>query len=155
MLTPTSAVSKPPGERVDVDTEIARLVPLIEWVPRCLPDADDTWRVAARLRGGGDLGSTTPGVASTRPCPEVAAEFGVAWCAHTGGARTRPWVSYGTTACSGGQPGSAKPPPGAGPSRRGGPGEKSWIDPAHDFGKNTFMGVATRPSRLSDSGGPC
>src|SRR6204780_3765717 len=95
-----------PGQRVDAETEIARLVPFIEWLRGTSPDqliSADTWRSeVARVAcaAGADLindtwGGIDPGL------PEVAAEFDAGLvCSHTGGAlpRTRPFrVSYGTT----------------------------------------------------------
>lgn len=78
--------------------------------------------------------------------PEVAAEFGAGLvCAHTGGAlpRTRPFrVSYGTTtrgvvdAVISQVTAAAERAVAAGVAR-----EKVLIDPAHDFGKNTFHGL--------------
>ncbi|COW29141.1 dihydropteroate synthase [Mycobacterium tuberculosis] len=120
-----------PGERVDVDTEITRLVPFIEWLRGAYPDqliSVDTW------------GGVDPAM------PEVAAEFGAGLvCAHTGGAlpRTRPFrVSYGTTtrgvvdAVISQVTAAAERAVAAGVAR-----EKVLIDPAHDFGKNTFHGL--------------
>ncbi|ACT25855.1 dihydropteroate synthase 2 folP2 [Mycobacterium tuberculosis KZN 1435] len=95
-----------PGERVDVDTEITRLVPFIEWLRGAYPDqliSVDTWRAQvakAACAAGADLINDTWGGVDPA-MPEVAAEFGAGLvCAHTGGAlpRTRPFrVSYGTT----------------------------------------------------------
>jgi dihydropteroate synthase len=140
-----------PGQSVDEDTEIARLVPFIEWLRGAYPDqliSVDTWRSGvARVAcaAGADLiNDTWEGVDPA--LPEVAAEFGAGLvCSHTGGAqpRTRPFrVSYGTrtrgvvddvirrvTA-------AAERAVAAGVAR-----ERVLIDPAHDFGKNTFHGL--------------
>lgn len=140
-----------PGENVDADTEIARLVPFIEWLRGTYPDqliSVDTWRSeVARLAcaAGADLindtwGGIDPGIA------EVAAEFGAGLvCAHTGGAlpRTRPFrVSYGTTTRGVVDDvirqvtAAAERAVAAGVAR-----DRVLIDPAHDFGKNTFHGL--------------
>ncbi|WP_079098427.1 dihydropteroate synthase [Mycobacterium tuberculosis] len=140
-----------PGERVDVDTEITRLVPFIEWLRGAYPDqliSVDTWRAQvakAACAAGADLINDTWGGVDPA-MPEVAAEFGAGLvCAHTGGAlpRTRPFrVSYGTTtrgvvdAVISQVTAAAERAVAAGVGR-----EKVLIDPAHDFGKNTFHGL--------------
>lgn len=140
-----------PGERVDVDTEITRLVPFIEWLRGAYPDqliSVDTWRAQvakAACAAGADLINDTWGGVDPA-MPEVAAEFGAGLvCAHTGGAlpRTRPFrVSYGTTtrgvvdAVISQVTAAAERAVAAGVAR-----EKVLIDPAHDFGKNTFHGL--------------
>jgi dihydropteroate synthase len=141
-----------PGESIDADAEIARVVPFIEWLRNAYPDqliSIDTWRSeVARLacRAGADLINDSWG-GYDPAMPEVAAEFGAGLvCSHTGGARprTRPFrVSYGistrgvvddvirevTTA--------ADKAVAAGVAR-----DRVLIDPTHDFGKNTFHGLA-------------
>jgi dihydropteroate synthase len=141
-----------PGESVDTKTEIARVVPFIEWLRDAYPDqliSIDTWRseVARQAcRAGADLINDTWGGIDPA-MPEVAAEFGAGLvCSHTGGLppRTRPFrVSYGistrgvvddvirevTTA--------AEKAVAAGVAR-----DRVLIDPTHDFGKNTFHGLA-------------
>ena len=141
-----------PGDGVDADQEIARVVPFIEWLRETYPTqliSVDTWRATVAKQAcaaGADLindtwGGVDPGL------PEVAAEFGAGLvCSHTGGAapRTRPFrVSYGhtvrgvvddviaevTTA--------AERAVAAGVAR-----DRIFIDPTHDFGKNTFHGLA-------------
>ena len=140
-----------PGETVDENTEIARLVPFIEWLRAAYPDqliSVDTWRSGvARVAcaAGADLindtwGGVDPAVA------EVAAEFNAGLvCAHTGGAlpRTRPFrVSYGTTTRGVVDDvirqvtGAAERAVAVGVAR-----DRVLIDPAHDFGKNTFHGL--------------
>jgi len=79
--------------------------------------------------------------------PEVAAEFGAGLvCSHTGGARprTRPFrVSYGTSTRGvvddviGEVSAAAQRAVAAGVAR-----DRVLIDPTHDFGKNTFHGLA-------------
>src|SRR5581483_5658688 len=78
---------------------------------------------------------------------EVAAEFGAGLvCSHTGGAqpRTRPFrVSYGTS--TGGVVDDVIREVTAAAERAvavGVPRDRVLIDPTHDFGKNTFHGLA-------------
>ncbi|ODQ97853.1 dihydropteroate synthase [Mycobacterium intermedium] len=140
-----------PGETVDAKTEVARLVPFIEWVRETYPDqliSADTWRSeVARLAcaAGADLiNDTWAGVDPT--LPEVAAEFGAGLvCSHTGGAqpRTRPFrVNYGTTTRGVVDDvlrqvvTAAERAVAAGVAR-----DRVLIDPTHDFGKNTFHGL--------------
>jgi dihydropteroate synthase len=140
-----------PGQNVDENTEIARLVPFIEWLRAAYPDqliSVDTWRSGvARVAcaAGADLindtwGGVDPAIA------EVAAEFNAGLvCAHTGGAlpRTRPFrVSYGTTTRGVVDDAirqvttAAERAVAVGVAR-----DRVLIDPAHDFGKNTFHGL--------------
>jgi dihydropteroate synthase len=141
-----------PGDNVDADTEIARLVPFIEWLRHTYPDqliSVDTWRSdVARMActAGADLindtwGGIDPALAA------VAAEFGAGLvCSHTGGAlpRTRPFrVSYGATTRGAVDDvirqvtAAAERAVAAGVAR-----DRVLIDPTHDFGKNTFHGLA-------------
>ncbi|OBA76914.1 dihydropteroate synthase [Mycobacterium sp. 1554424.7] len=140
-----------PGEGVDEDTEIARLVPFVEWLRGAYPDqliSADTWRSGvARVAcaAGADLINDTWG-GIDRALPEVAAESGAGLvCSHTGGAlpRTRPFrVSYGTATRGVVDDvirqvtGAAERAVAAGVAR-----DRVLIDPAHDFGKNTFHGL--------------
>ncbi|BDB44401.1 inactive dihydropteroate synthase 2 [Mycobacterium kiyosense] len=140
-----------PGEIVDPDTEVARLVPFIEWLRATYPDqliSVDTWRSeVARLAcaAGADIvNDTWAGIDAG--LPQVAAEFGAGLvCSHTGGAapRTRPFrVSYGTTTrgvvddviCQ--VTAAAERAVAVGVAR-----DRILIDPTHDFGKNTFHGL--------------
>ncbi|GAB3012779.1 dihydropteroate synthase [Mycobacterium bourgelatii] len=140
-----------PGETVDAETEVARLVPFIEWIRVTYPDqliSADTWRSeVARLAcaAGADLINDT--WAGVDPAlPEVAAEFGAGLvCSHTGGAqpRTRPFrVNYGTTTRGVVDDvlrqvvTAAERAVAAGVAR-----DRVLIDPTHDFGKNTFHGL--------------
>jgi dihydropteroate synthase len=141
-----------PGEPVDTDEEIARVVPFIEWLRGEYRDqliSIDTWRVAVAKQAcaaGADLindswSGAEPGLA------EVAAEFDAGLvCSHTGGAtpRTRPFrVSYGHTIRGvvddviAEVTAAAEGAVAAGVARG-----KILIDPTHDFGKNTFHGLA-------------
>ncbi len=141
-----------PGETVDAETEIARVVPFIEWLRAGYPDqliSVDTWRSVVARRAcaaGADLiNDTWAGV--DPQLPAVAAEFGAGLvCSHTGGAapRTRPFrVSYGMTTRGVVDDvirvltGAAERAVAAGVS-----GDRVLIDPTHDFGKNTFHGLA-------------
>jgi dihydropteroate synthase len=155
-----------PGEFVDAEMEIARLVPFIEWLRAAYPDqliSVDTWRSEVAkvvCAAGADLindtwGGIDPGLA------EVAAEFDAGLvCSHTGGAlpRTRPFrVTYGTTTRGVVDDvirqvtTAAERAVAAGVSR-----DRILIDPAHDFGKNTFHGllVLRHVSDLVQTGWP-
>ena len=151
-LIDVGGVKAGPGEGVDTDEEIDRVVPFIEWLRGAYPNlliSIDTWRCAVAKRAvaaGADLindtwGGAEPGLS------EVAAEWGVGLvCSHTGGAapRTRPFrVSYGTTPRGvvddviSEVTAAAERAVAAGVSR-----DAILIDPTHDFGKNTFHGLA-------------
>lgn len=141
-----------PGEVVDADEEIARVVPFIEWLRGAYPDqliSVDTWRAAVAKQAcaaGADLINDTwagadPGL------PEVAAEFGAGLvCSHTGGAvpRTRPFrVNYGITERGvvddviAEVTAAAEHAVSVGVAR-----DAIVIDPTHDFGKNTYHGLS-------------
>jgi dihydropteroate synthase len=141
-----------PGEIIDTETETARVVPFIEWLRDTYPDqliSIDTWRseiARAACRAGADLINDTWG-GFDPAIPEVAAEFGAGLvCSHTGGVRprTRPFrVNYGTSTrgvvddvirevTAAAQHAVAV---GVAPDR-------VLVDPTHDFGKNTFHGLA-------------
>jgi len=140
-----------PGESVDADAEIARLVPFIEWLRGAYPDqliSVDTWRSeVARVAcaAGADLINDTWGGIDPA-MPQVAAEFGAGLvCSHTGGTlpRTRRFrVSYGTTPRGVVDDvirqvtAAAERAVACGVAR-----DRVLIDPAHDFGKNTFHGL--------------
>jgi dihydropteroate synthase len=141
-----------PGERIDTEAEIARVVPFISWIREAYPDqliSIDTWRsdVARHAcRAGADLINDSWG-GYDPAMPEVAAEFGAGLvCSHTGGARprTRPFrVSYGTSTRAvvddviDEVTTAAEKAVAAGVDR-----DHILIDPTHDFGKNTFHGLA-------------
>ncbi len=141
-----------PGEFVDVDEEINRVVPFIGWLRAAYPDqliSVDTWRAEVARRAcaaGADLVNDTwagadPGL------PAVAAEFGAGLvCSHTGGAapRTRPFrVAYGTTtrgvvdAVIADVTAAAEHAVANGVAR-----DAILIDPTHDFGKNTHHSLS-------------
>jgi dihydropteroate synthase len=155
-----------PGDEVDEAEEIRRVLPFVERVKARHPDlliSVDTWRsgVAKRVcAAGADLVNDT--WAGHDPAlVDVAAEYGVGLvCSHTGGAvpRTRPHrVSYGTT------------PEGvvddvldtlrtaAARAVAAGVHPRSvLLDPTHDFGKNTWHGLALlrATGRLVELGHP-
>jgi dihydropteroate synthase len=141
-----------PGDVVDADEEIARVVPFIEWLRGAYPDqliSVDTWRAAVAKQAcaaGADIindtwGGSDPGLAG------VAAEFGAGLvCSHTGGAvpRTRPFrVNYGLSERGvvddvvAEVTSAAERAVAAGVARA--PGR---IDPTHHFGKNTHHGLS-------------
>ena len=141
-----------PGVMVDVDEEIARVVPFIEWLRATFPDqliSVDTWRAEVAKQAcaaGADLINDTWGGVD----PElagVAAEFGAGLvCSHTGGAvpRTRPFrVSYGIS--ERGVVDDVIAEVTAAAERAAALGVRRdgiLIDPTHDFGKNTYHGLS-------------
>jgi dihydropteroate synthase len=141
-----------PGQAVATSEEIARVVPFIEWIRATYPDlliSVDTWRVEVAKQAcaaGADLINDTWGGAEPG-LPEVAAEFGAGLvCSHTGGAspRTRPFrVSYGTSTRGVVDDVVAEVTAAARRAVAAGvPRDAILIDPTHDFGKNTFHGLA-------------
>ncbi|WP_207546039.1 dihydropteroate synthase [Mycobacterium intracellulare] len=155
-----------PGQEVDADTEIARLVPFIEWLRDAYPDhviSADTWRsevAKVACAAGADLINDT--WAGVDPAlPEVAAEFGAGLvCSHTGNAqpRTRPFrVNYGTATRGvvddviAQVTAAAERAVACGVAR-----DRVLIDPTHDFGKNTFHGLVLlrHVGDLVDTGWP-
>ena len=141
-----------PGTVVDADEEIRRVVPFIEWVRATYPQqciSVDTWRasVAAQACAAGADVINDTWAGHDPALPEVAAEFGAGLvCSHTGGAvpRTRPFrVNYGSTVTGvvddviAEVTAAAERAVAVGVRRDG-----ILIDPTHDFGKNTFHGLA-------------
>jgi dihydropteroate synthase len=137
-----------PGDVVDVDEEIRRVVPFVAAVRERHPDvviSVDTWRGAVgrlAVAEGADLLNDT--WAGTDPTlAEVAAETGVGIvCSHTGGAvpRLRPHrVRYADVVADVVEEvtGQAERLVAMGVPREG-----ILVDPTHDFGKNTFHGLA-------------
>ena len=155
-----------PGQTVNADEEIARVVPFIEWLRAAYPRqliSVDPWRAGvAKLAcaAGADLINDT-GAGADPGLPAVAAEFGAGLvCSHTGGAipRTRPFrVSYGTStrgvvdAVIADVTAAAENAVAHGVAR-----EKVLIDPTHDFGKNTYHSLALlrHVKDLVDTGWP-
>jgi dihydropteroate synthase len=136
------------GETVDVDEEIRRVVPFVAAVRQRHPDvvlSVDTWRheVARQVCvEGADLINDTWAGADPR-LAEVAAEYGVGIvCSHTGHLppRTDPHrVRYADVVAE------VAAELVAAAERMvaiGVPAEGILIDPTHDFGKNTWHGLA-------------
>ena len=151
-----------PGELVDRDEEIRRVVPFIAELRRRFPQvvlSVDTWRAeVARcaVDAGADLINDT-WAGHDRRVVEVAAETGAGLvCSHTGDAapRTRPYrVGYPDmvadviaelrTAVRRAE-------------RAGVRADGILVDPTHDFGKNTFHGLELlrRTGELTELGYP-
>ena len=94
-IVDVGGVKAGPGEMVDVDEEIARVVPFIEWLRGTFPDqliSVDTWRAEVAKQAcaaGADLINDTWAGADP-DLPGVAAEFNAGLvCSHTGGAAPR------------------------------------------------------------------
>jgi len=133
-----------PGGFIDADEEKRRVVSFVERVRASYPDlviSVDTWRAEvgrAVCEVGADVLNDAWGGADPS-LVDVAAEYDAALiCTHTGGAtpRTRPFrVEYDdvVAAAIADTVGYAERAVAAGVSR-----ESVVIDPAHDFGKNTF-----------------
>lgn len=151
-LVDIGGVKAGPGDHVDVVEELRRVVPFLSRIRSAHPDlllSVDTWRAEVAKQAcaaGADLINDTwaghdPGLA------EVAAAHGVGLvCSHTGGAvpRTRPHrVSYGDSPDGivddvlAGLTATASRAVEAGV-----PAESLLLDPTHDFGKNTWHGLA-------------
>ena len=141
-----------PGQEVGLEEELERVVPFVARMRAAHPGlllSVDTWRaeVAERAcQAGADLVNDTWAGHDPR-LPAVAAAHGAGLvCSHTGGARprTRPHrVAYGTTS-----EGVVDDVVAAliDAARRaldaGVPPEALLVDPTHDFGKNTWHGLA-------------
>ena len=151
-----------PGSTVEVTEELRRTVPFVAAVRAAYPDvviSVDTWRheVAREVcAAGADLINDSWGGWDDR-LPEVAAEFGAALvCSHAGGLppRTRPYrVAYAdvmadvldrTLTLA-----NRAVAVGVDPAR-------IIIDPAHDFGKNTWhsLEVTRRLAEMVETGWP-
>jgi dihydropteroate synthase len=145
-----------PGDEVSPEEEIRRTVPLIAAVREAYPDlviSVDTWRHdvgRAACEAGADLLNDTK-------LTEVAAEFGAALvCSHAGGQppRTRPFrLAYDDVVADVletvlGLAGRAV--------RAGVDPARVIIDPAHDFGKNSWhsLEVSRRLPELIATGWP-
>ena len=151
-----------PGDEVDVREEVRRTVPFIAAIREAYPDlviSVDTWRHEVgreACAAGADLLNDSWGGWDTR-LAEVAAEFGAGVvCSHAGHLppRTRPFrVAYpdvvedvlaGTLALA------------ARALAVGVEEERILIDPAHDFGKNTWhsLEITRRLGELVATGWP-
>ncbi|VEG57231.1 dihydropteroate synthase [Mycolicibacterium aurum] len=151
-IVDVGGVKAGPGVSVDVDEEITRVVPFIEWLRATFPDqliSVDTWRAEVAKQAcaaGADLINDTWG-GHDQDLAAVAAEFGAGLvCSHTGGAvpRTRPFrVNYGLSergvvdAVIAETTAAADRAVALGVRRDG-----ILIDPTHDFGKNTYHGLS-------------
>jgi dihydropteroate synthase len=151
-----------PGKQVDAREEIRRTAGFVAAVRARYPDvviSVDTWRheaARAACAAGADLINDSWGGHDER-LPEVAAEFGAGLvCSHAGRQqpRTRPFrVSYADVVADvlrhtvhlAGQAVRAGVAP-----------ERVVIDPAHDFGKNTWhsLEVTRRLAELTATGWP-
>ena len=136
-----------PGDDVDVAEEIDRVVPLIAAARGRHPDVTlsvDTWRAPvaeAAIAAGADLINDT--WAGFDPeLVEVAGQHQVGYvCSHTGGItpRTRPHrVHYDDVVADVIAETTALAERAA---SLGVPEERIFIDPTHDFGKNTYHGL--------------
>jgi len=151
-LVDIGGVKAGPGDDVDVAEELRRVVPFLARIRAAHPNlllSVDTWRAEVAeeaCAAGVDLINDTwaghdPAVA------EVAAAHGAGLvCSHTGGAlpRTRPHrVRYGDSPDGvvddvlAGLTATARAAVAAGV-----PAESLLLDPTHDFGKNTWHGLA-------------
>ncbi len=137
-----------PGEEVDTATEAGRVVPMVAWVREHYPNmliSVDTWRadVAARAcEVGADLINDTWAGADPDLVSVAALHRAGVVCSHTGGAvvRTRPHrVSYDDVVAEvvSTLTIAAERALAAGVHR-----DSIVIDPTHDFGKNTWHGLA-------------
>ncbi len=140
-----------PGAEIDAEEEKRRVVDFVAWVRGEFPDlviSVDTWRAEvgrAVCAAGADLLNDAWGGADP-DLPAVAAEHGAALvCTHTGGVtpRTRPFrAEYDDVVADivASLVGQAERAVAIGVDR-----DRILIDPAHDFGKNTWHSLeATR-----------
>ena len=151
-----------PGAEIDAEEEKRRVVDFVARVRSAYPDlviSVDTWRAevgSAVCEAGADMlndawGGADPGLA------RVAAEHDVALvCTHTGGVtpRTRPHrIEYADVVADAiaSTVGQAERAVALGVDRR-----SVVIDPAHDFGKNTFhsLEVTRRLGEMTATGWP-
>ncbi|MDQ3887037.1 MAG: dihydropteroate synthase [Actinomycetota bacterium] len=136
-----------PGDEVDTDEEIRRVVPFVAAVRTRHPDLSisvDTWRhevAGLACEAGADIVNDTWAGADPQ-LAEVVAEHGRGMvCSHTGGAvpRTRPHrVRYNDVVRDVTRELTAQA---EWLVALGVPKERILIDPTHDFGKNTWHGL--------------
>jgi dihydropteroate synthase len=150
------------GEQVDATEEIRRTAPFVAWVRETYPGvviSVDTWRSAVAreaCEAGADLLNDAWG-GHDSSLAEVAAAYDVGIvCTHTGGLppRTDPYrVEYDdvVAAAIGETVALAERALAAGVAR-----ESIVIDPAHDFGKNTFhsLEITRRLGEMVATGWP-
>jgi dihydropteroate synthase len=151
-----------PGTEVDVEEESRRVVGFVERVRAAYPDlviSVDTWRAEvgrAACRAGADLLNDAWG-GHDRGLAEVAAELGASLvCTHTGGVppRTRPHrLAYDDVVADaiGATVAYAERAVSVGVDPR-----SVLIDPAHDFGKNTWhsLEITRRLDEMVATGWP-
>jgi dihydropteroate synthase len=151
-IVDVGGVKAGPGTDVDTVEELRRVVPFLARIRAAHPGlllSVDTWRAEVAREAcaaGADLiNDTWAGHDPELPAIAAAAGAGLV-CSHTGGAvpRTRPHrVGYGDSAegvvddVLTGLMSSARRAMEAGV-----PGESLLLDPTHDFGKNTWHGLA-------------
>jgi dihydropteroate synthase len=151
-IVDVGGVKAGPGADVDTVEELRRVVPFLARVRASHPGlllSVDTWRAEVAREAcaaGADLINDT-WAGHDPELPAIAAAAGVGLvCSHTGGAvpRTRPHrVAYDSAEEAvvddvlTGLKGSARRAMEAGV-----PGESLLLDPTHDFGKNTWHGLA-------------
>jgi len=161
-LLDVGGVPAKPGQEVTAQEEIRRVVPFIAAVRAAYPDlviSADTWRHdvgRAACQAGANLLNDTWGGWDPK-LPDVAAEFGAGLvCSHAGGLppRTRPFrVWYDDVVADVldtvlGLAGRAL--------RAGVDPARIIIDPAHDFGKNSWhsLEITRRLTELTATGWP-
>ena len=161
-LVDIGGIKAAPGAEIDAAEEMRRVVGFVERVRGEYPDlviSVDTWRsevARAVCVAGADLLNDAWGGADPE-LPSVAAEFGVAVVrTHTGGVtpRTRPHrIEYDDVVADVRESllAQASQAVGVGVER-----ERVLIDPAHDFGKNTWhsLEVTRRLGELTTLGWP-
>ena len=151
-----------PGAEIDAAEEMSRVVDFVGWVRAAYPElviSVDTWRAEvgrAVCAEGADLLNDAWGGADP-DLPSVAAEFGAGLvCTHTGGVtpRTRPFrMEYDDVVADilESVVGQAERAVAVGVAR-----DRILIDPAHDFGKNTWhsLEATRRLGELDGTGWP-
>lgn len=147
-LVDIGGVKAGPGEVVDTAEELRRVVPFVAAIRERYPEvliSIDTWRSEVARRAvaeGADLVNDTWAGADPQ-LVEVAAELGAGIvCSHTGGAipRTRPHrVRYRDIVE---QVAEEVVTAAENAARTGVATDSILIDPTHDFGKNTYHGLA-------------
>ncbi|NKY34149.1 dihydropteroate synthase [Nocardia speluncae] len=147
-LVDIGGVKAGPGETVDAAEESRRVVPFVAAIRAKYPDlliSVDTWRsevARAAVAEGADLINDTWAGADPELVPVAAATGAGIVCSHTGGAvpRTRPHrVRYPDVVAEVTDTvvHAAEAALAAGVRR-----DSVLIDPTHDFGKNTYHGLA-------------
>ncbi|NKY55488.1 dihydropteroate synthase [Nocardia flavorosea] len=147
-LVDIGGVKAGPGETVDAAEESRRVVPFVAAIRAKYPDlliSVDTWRsevARAAVAEGADLINDTWAGADPELVPVAAATGAGIVCSHTGGAvpRTRPHrVRYPDVVAEVTDivVRAAEEAVAAGVRR-----DSVLIDPTHDFGKNTYHGLA-------------